>query len=813
MPAILPALVGALAAAGTTTAVGALATGLSAAFVSVIAGSVGLLVSTGLSLLLNKAPKVHSAEIQAQDRKQAVRSGVAPRNIVYGRAVVAGPVIYMASAGTYSEQIHVVMPLAGHAVHAFDEVRLNAYTIPVTALTAGADGTAGSGVGGAAGHAARIFVRIPANRADGEIDSADISTSGYPTADLKRDALVVINLYDGTQTTGPADLIADKPSEWSSAMALTGIAYIHVNIRYSNEVFPGGFQDLSVELRGKKLWDPRTDTTGYTDNAVLAALDYLRADYGLGVPSSEVDIDIVSAAANVADELVALDVAATTFQSRYTTNGSYKLDQAPVDIMEALLNGWGVCVYVQGLYRLHAAAAEASALSLMESDFAGALEVVRNHPRRENFNAVTGTYIEPDQGWEALAFPKVVSSVYLASDGEEVPVSMDMPFVISAAHAQRLARQKLLLHRSSGFQIRAPLKYSAVQACIWDVLDISIAEFGLSGDLFRITSWSIDPMSGIVNVVLQFDDPNAYAWEATDGAEPILSDPTDLANPLVIPEAVIIDYQTGWRTGNDGTVIPFIQLIWGDVGEFGSPFITAVEAQWRDTTAGTGWQSRTVPATEEDVYLEPVLATHDYDVRIRYLTGVARGPWSTIDSISAEGSELDPISGPSGTAVVAILGGYRVTFTRATAADLQATEVGEDVYPYGTGTSEVSYIGETTGDIFVRMVASGDYAARNVYLRSRNTAHRRSSWTLVGAVTPTTTGTVDIASNAVTETYIDTTFTRQAPSGPGWEDTAISLNVTVATGEELVLIWDARIEDYLSGSAVGGGAEGGTETG
>lgn len=811
MPAIIPAIAGVLASAAAAAALGAVTTGLSAAFISVVAGAVGLLVSTGLSLLLNRAPKVHSAEVQAQDRKQAVRSGVAPRNIVYGRAEVAGPVIYMASSGTFSEYIHVVMPLAGHAVHAFDVVRINGFKIPVAAYTAGGSGTAGSGVGSVAGHAARIYVRIPANRADGEIDAADISTSAYPTTDLKRDAQIRINLYDGTQTAAASDLVADMPGDWSSAMALTGIAYIYVTIRYSSEVFPGGFQDLSVQLRGKKLWDPRDDSTTYTDNAVLAALDYLMASYGLGVPSSEVDTDAVGAAANIADELVPLDIAATLFESRYTVNGSYKLDQAPVDIMEALLNGWGVSVYVQGLYRIHAAASEASTLSLTESDFAGPLEVVRNHPRRENFNAVTGTYIEPDQGWEAIAFPKVVSSVYLSADGEEVPVTMDMPFVITATMAQRLARLKLLTHRASGFSIRAPLKYSAIRSCVWDVVDVTIAEFGLDEDLFRVTGYAFDPLSGLVTVTLQFDDANAYAWESTDGAEPLLSDPTDLANPLVIPEPDEPDVNTFWRTNTDGSIFPVLRISWLDTGD--NPFITAIEAQWQDTTDGDAWSARIVPATELETYVQPIVAGHGYAVRIRFHSGVARGPWSPTATLTGEGNEQGTPSGPSGTAVVAILGGYRVTFTRATAPDLAATEIGEDVFPYGAGPAEVVYVGETTGDTFVRMVASGDYTARNVWLRSRNTAGQRSSWALVGAVTPETATTIDLTANAVSEIYSDTFTATEAPVGSGWEATSASINITVATGEKLVIMWQARLEDYDGSTIGGGGAEGGQDPG
>lgn len=811
MPAIGVAIAGMLASYGAQVALaGAVAAGtISATTVSFIAGAIGLIVSTGLSLLLNKAPAVARTDAQAADRKQAVRSGIAPRNIVYGRALVAGPVIFMSSSGTYNEWIHVVMPLAGHPVHGFDSVRINGFVIPVADRTAGPDGTAGAGVGGIAGKAAHVRVRIRAGAEQGTVPAGDIHSDGVdPEADLFRDAILRISLYDGTQSTADADLLGELPTEWDSAMILTGLPYVYIQIRYSNDVFGGGFQTLAVELRGKRLWDPRSDTHAYSDNAALAALDYLTSDYGLGIPSPELDIDAICAAANVCDEDVPLDMAATEVQPRYTTNGSYKLDQAPMDIMEGLLNGWGTLVYVQGLYRIHAAAAEASGLSLGAADFAGPIELVRNHPRRAQHNAITGTYVEPAQGWEAVAFPKVVSAAALAADGEEVSATMDLPFVIEGRRAQRLARLSLLTHRAAGFQVRAPLKYSAIRMACWDVVDLDLPEFGLDGDTFRVTSWRFDPVAGGVSVLLQSDVPDAYGWIASDGAEPILSEVSGLVQAAAVPAGETPTVAVSYRTQTDGTIVPRLAISWTATPP--SPYITMIEVQWRDLDTGEAWHARLVPTTESVTYVEPIQPTHDYQVRLRYHTALVRGAWSANGTTTGEGNETATPAGPSGSSVTAILSGYRVDFTRSAAADLAATEIGEDVTPY-EGT--IAYVAETTGDKHVRMVASGDYAERRVYLRSRNTGGQRSSWALAGTVTPQTAGTADLAADAVTAIASHKETTLYTPTGTAWEDTDVAVTVTVATGEKVIIWAGVRLQEYVGGGLSGDAGEGGQNAG
>ena len=62
------------------------------------------------------------------------------------------------------------------------------------------------------------------------------------------------------------------------------------------------FLRLVQDKNGKKLFDPRDDTTAWSDNPALCVRDYLtNSDYGLGEAAANIDDDQVEIAADVCD--------------------------------------------------------------------------------------------------------------------------------------------------------------------------------------------------------------------------------------------------------------------------------------------------------------------------------------------------------------------------------------------------------------------------------------------------------------------------------------------------------------------------------
>jgi len=476
MPPVIVAVIAAAAAYGGAYA--AVSLGLAVAMTSftavVIGAAAGAVVAyAGNSLVASlMGPKKPSfdASASAEDAKRTVRSEVAPRRIVYGYRRVSGPLIYAASTGDKNEYLHLVVPLADHAVQ------------EIAAVWIGSDA----------------------------ILSADIGANGVVTAGKYADK-VRIKRYLGTQTTADADLIAESPDGWSSNDKLTGVAYVYVRLQFEPDLFQNGIPSISADVLGKKLLDPRTNTTSYSTNWALVIYDYLRGAHGIAATDDEIDLASIITAANLSDENVQITAAGAT-QKRYELNGTFTLDEKPLDVLERMLAcGGGALVYTAGKYRLYGGAYTTPTATLTADDLAGAVEVVTRPPRRELFNSVRGNYINNNAYWQAAPFPPVELASAITEDGEQIWRELELPLILDQTRAQRLAKQ--LLYRSrQGITIRVPVKYANLNLAVWQTVSVTLDDLGWSAKPFRIMSWSFTPESGIIALTMQEEQVSSYAW-------------------------------------------------------------------------------------------------------------------------------------------------------------------------------------------------------------------------------------------------------------------------------------------------------------
>ena len=116
----------------------------------------------------------------------------------------------------------------------------------------------------------------------------------------------VFNLHHGasSQTADPM-LRASIPEAWSTNHKLNGICYIAAAFDYDKRGMYKGVPQITVQVKGKKVYDPRTDTTAWSSNPALCFLDYIQNDeYGKGLATSQINMTTISAAANKCDTLV-----------------------------------------------------------------------------------------------------------------------------------------------------------------------------------------------------------------------------------------------------------------------------------------------------------------------------------------------------------------------------------------------------------------------------------------------------------------------------------------------------------------------------
>lgn len=187
----------------------------------------------------------------------------------------------------------------------------------------------------------------------GTPDTGTITSTwpAYPTGN------VVVGYYRGDQTTASGMILGNTVGYWTSQCLLTGRSYVALKMNYDANVYTG-LPEISFVIRGKNdIYDPRTKTKGYTNNAALCIADYLaHPTFGFNVQySTQIPDDELIAAANICDEQVQLASGAT--ESRYTCDGAFDVSVKRGDVLQNLLTSCGGrLVIIGGQYFIQPAA-------------------------------------------------------------------------------------------------------------------------------------------------------------------------------------------------------------------------------------------------------------------------------------------------------------------------------------------------------------------------------------------------------------------------------------------------------------------------
>lgn len=681
---VIVAAVASYAGAAAATAMGFVAGTFAYAASSAV---VGFAVSSVGNKLLggDEDPQPQTASgftSHAQARTQVVRSAVANRNIIYGRAMVSGPLVFAASTNK-NNRLHLVIALAGHEVEDIESVWFNdelvdltppAVTNHNTSETTYVDAESPSTtVSKASTFVANVSVYSntlgktltdvspAAPASDDEYRVVDGVYTFYPqwqsvaiTYTYSKTGAPGSRFYNyvtiskhlgGADQTADADLIAANVG-WTSAHRLRGVAYLYVRLTYDRDVFPRGIPNIKAIVKGKKVYDPRTATTAWSDNWALCVRDYVASAYGLGAASSELDSASFIAAANVADEDVALAAGGT--EKRYTCNGVIDLGSTPRKILEAMLTGGaGVLTWTAGVYKLFAGAYTVPDITLDEDDLRGAVRVRPRTRRQELYNAVRGTYVNPDNNWQPSDYPAVSNSTYASQDGGEV-IWRDhtLAFTDSAAMAQRLA--KIALERArQGITVEMPCKLTAFKVACWDTVKLNIAHLGWSEKVFRVIEWKWAEIGGI-DLVLQEESSAAYDWNSGEETVVDAAPDTSLPDPFTVevpgvPAVSEALYET--RNGAGVKAKATIETAGSEdafVSQYQFEWSVAGEEDWKLLSRGD--------ATIIDVFdVAPGL----YDVRVKAINDIGvSSAWATRRNVEILGLAVAP-SGITGLSLQA----------------------------------------------------------------------------------------------------------------------------------------------------------------
>ena len=441
----------------TSVIMAAISTGVAAASGTLMFSSIAahFLISTAMGAALNAlTPKPNLGNTRGFSI--AGESGAAvDHQIIYGRTRVGGARVYDASTGTNNNFLHRIMVFAGHEIQSYDEIYLNDEVVTI-------DGT------------------------------------GNVTSPARYNGFVRIKRYFGTTTQiADADLVdettglAVDAGRWTTAHRLQGIAYLYIRFKYNQDKFPNGVPTVSATIKGKKVYNPDTATTAWSDNPALCLRDYLTSAYGLNQPASRIEDTAVITAADICDELV-------SGQKRYTCSGSFTTGSSPNQIISDILTSMGgLFWYSQGKWRMKAAKYVTPTVTLDENDLRSGISLSTRHSRRNNFNKVKGTFRGAESEWQVADYPAVTDAVFLTADNNiESIVDVPLPFTSDSVTAQRLANIFLRRNREQ-LTFSASFGLRAFQVEVGDFVYINNTRFGWTNKPFEVTNWTFGLTDGL----------------------------------------------------------------------------------------------------------------------------------------------------------------------------------------------------------------------------------------------------------------------------------------------------------------------------
>ena len=505
------------AVTGTTLTVFGLGTLASIATIFTANLALGQL-STSLAPKPNKTTPVVGYEI-------AGIAKAADHAIIYGQTRVGGVVVYKETTPVNSNKdLHLVVAIAGHECEDLVSVYLDDEALSLGAPIDIAYGN----------------LSLPFYGAVNYYGTEDVVTSP-----AKYTGKVTVSKHLGTPNQeADVSLVASSNGKWTPQHTLSGITYVYMKLIHDQDVFSNGEPSISFIIKGKKVYDPDTQTYVYSDNAALCLLDYLMSDYGMGIDLDEIDLASFSAAKEVCDDDITLAAGGT--EKRYTINGTFTTSSKPNEVIDKLLNSMaGVLWYSAGKWKVKAGEYTTPVLSLNEDDLRSGLQINTRVSRRDNFNIVRGTFRGAVSNYQQTDFPQIRSQTFVDIDnGMESSVDLDLGFTETPTMAQRIAKIALYRGREQ-LTLSASFGMRAFQLEVGDVVQFTNTRAGWTDKTFEVTSWTFAPnedQSLVVNMVLREISAAVYDWEAEETAFELNN--TSLVSPFDKPTIGLEQYVT-----------------------------------------------------------------------------------------------------------------------------------------------------------------------------------------------------------------------------------------------------------------------------
>ena len=599
--------------------------------------------------------------------KTSTRQSAAPRQIVYGSCRVGGTIVHMETSGTDNFLLHMVIAVAGHEIEELTSIRLNDKDLTSTTST----------ISGSTVHT--------------------VTNTDYTNTDNDNNfgsgRLIRFTFEDGSQTAVNGFMNAQLSSMGTSDKFL-GVSYVYLQMVFDNEAFGGGIPSISFKVKGKNVFDPRTNANATTDlqrsNPALIIRDYLtNTEYGLKAKTSEINDTTnaggFSSAANTCDQNVTLADGSST-EKRYTANGFADFSTNGKNVVEGVLSSMaGRLSYVNGQFCLFAGASQTPSLTITDDELLAPISVATNTDSGDLYNTVKPVFVDSTQNFVGTDAQVHQDTTMLNADtpsGESTAnyvkqMEVQLPFTVTNTMAQRLGRIALKSQRQTvTLSCLTSLKFMRLQPNDW--VYVTNERLGYSQKVFEVLGTHLEPISSdevtVLGTRLDLKEASASVFDfATNDYTTGQSEGSDVGTgdySVTAPSNLSLAQQTN----KDGVTTKVdIKASWTNNS---SDKVVLTEVAYKLSTDGAYTSDFTVGKGVSVALLPNVVVGKTYNVKARHIdvNGVASAYTSQVDiTISA------PSDAPAApTSLSASTGkplNIVVSWTNSTSADLKATKI------------------------------------------------------------------------------------------------------------------------------------------
>lgn len=547
-----------------------------------IVGYLAITAATSLAMrALAPKPKSSSA---MQGLLTNNLDGTAMQQYVYGQVRKGGTIAFYESTGTENKFLHMNICLAGHEVQEIGDIYINDTVVTVD----------GSGFVTSAPWNSKIRIK-------------------------KR-------LGSDTQLADP-DLVAETSAD--ASFRGQGIAHLYVRLEYDPDVFANGIPSITAVVKGKKVFDPRTNTTVWSSNAALGVRDYLTDDRGLA--DTGIDDTMLAVAANVCDEDVTKATGGT--EKRYTMNGVIVSDVQIGNALQQMMTSCaGTLFWGQGSWKLKPAYYTPPVKTFTLDNLRSAITLQTRGSMSETFNAVQGTFNDAAQDWVTVDYPKLVGSTFVVEDnGVESAIDVELPMTTSAATAQRISKLAMFRGREQ-MTVSADFDLSALEVQVGDIIGLTFPRYGWTNKEFEVVGWKFFNGSAggemMVNMSLRETSEAAFDWNANELA--LAANNTNLPSAWSVPGI-------GISLSSETRVIfeKLTNVIVANITTASEGFVERVEVQFKNSASST-WSVAGVGTIGKYEIID--VGDAFYDVRVRgYNQFGVRGEWNLYSGYQVAG--------------------------------------------------------------------------------------------------------------------------------------------------------------------------------